>query len=72
MGAQYNAAMRHMAYEIYSADLLQVIGETMGVKVSKKFADIVMPDMVQQDTRSGDEIAADVIQRLGLVVNDTI
>lgn len=64
--------MRHMAYEIYSADLLQVIGETMGVKVSKKFADIVMPDMVQQDTRSGDEIAADVIQRLGLVVNDTI
>lgn len=64
--------MRHMAYEIYSADLLQVIGETMGVKVSKKFADIVMPDMAQQDTRSGDEIAADVIQRLGLVVNDTI
>ena len=61
-----------MAYEIYSADLLRVIGETMGVKVSKKFADIVMPDMVQQDTRSGDEIAADIIQRLGLVVNDTI
>lgn len=61
-----------MAYEIYSADLLRVIGETMGVKVSKKFADIVMPDMVQQDTRNGDEIAADVIQRLGLVVNDTI
>ena len=61
-----------MAYEIYSADMLRVIGETMGVKVSKKFADIVMPEMTQQDNRSGDEIAADIIQRLGLVVNDTI
>ena len=64
--------MRHMAYELYSADMLRVIGETMGVKVSKKFADIVMPEMLQQDTRSGDEIAADVIRRLGLVVKSDI
>ena len=61
-----------MAYELYSADMLRVIGETMGVKVSKKFADIVMPEMLQQDTRSGDEIAADVIRRLGLVVKSDI
>lgn len=64
--------MRHMAYELYSADMLRVIGETMGAKVSKKFADIVMPEMLQQDTRSGDEIATDVIRRLGLVVKSDI
>ena len=53
---------RDMTYRFYIADSLQNIPQNK--YIGKRLYDIMYPK--QEDTRSGDEIAADVINRLGL------
>lgn len=53
---------RDMTYRFYIADTLQNIPQNK--YIGKRLYDIMYPK--QEDTRSGDEIAADVINRLGL------
>lgn len=52
---------RDEAYRIYVTDSLQNIPQEK--YLSKRYYDIICPI---QDNRSGDEIAADVINKLGL------
>lgn len=72
MDAKFSAYRERLAYELYSADVLKAIGAAVGVKVTKSLADIILPEHVVVDTRSGDEIAADVIARLGLKTDEHI
>lgn len=51
-----------MTYRFYIADSLQNIPQNK--YIGKRLYDIIYPTPV--DTRSGDEIAADVINKLGL------
>lgn len=53
---------RDMTYRFYIADSLQNIPQNK--YIGKRLYDIIYPTPV--DTRSGDEIAADVINKLGL------
>lgn len=53
------------AYRVYMSDCVSTIVNSMGGK-AKRFYDIVHPGA--KDERSGDEIADDVIKRLGLKV----
>jgi len=72
MNAKFSAYRERIAYELYIADVLKAIGPALGVKVTKSLADIILPERVAVDTRSGDEIAADVIARLGLKTDERI
>lgn len=51
-----------MAYRIYLTDSLYYMARQKGLV--KRWIDIVQPP--EMDNRSGDEIAADVINRIGL------
>ena len=66
--AKYEAWSCDHAFAVYTTDMLQSIGSTLGVKVEHRFYDILHPE--QKDNRTGDEIVADVISRLGLEVKD--
>lgn len=69
--ARYNEKQRAEIYRIYITDCLQLIAENTAKRVegqylTKRYVDIVDGTAQAEDNRSGDEIAADVIQRLGL------
>lgn len=53
------------AYRIYLSDSLYY--QAQNQRLSQRYIEIIKPKTV--DTRSGDEIALDVISRLGLKVN---
>lgn len=64
-----------MAYKIYVTDALKNISENTakcaalasgGSYISTRYADMLKPQAI--DVRTGDEIAADVIKKAGLVV----
>lgn len=58
-----------MSFRAYVTDCLRVL--SMGQKYAvtiERWEDIVAPEKRVEDTRTGDEIAADVIKRAGLVV----
>lgn len=59
-----------MAYKSYTADLLKVLAEANGAKINKRFFDIIEELNKPKDNRSGEEIAAEVIEKCGLVVID--
>lgn len=61
------------AYRIYTAECLRVITEnTAGISggsyIQEKFMDIIEPK--KQDSRSCEEITAEVVKRCGLVVKE--
>lgn len=67
--ARYNEKQRDMAYRIYITDALKTITEDIahangGKYMTLRYYDVINPKPV--DSRSGDEVAADVIMRLGL------
>lgn len=64
--ARFDLYQREQACRIYMADCLQLILERCGGVVVERFADILHPK--PQDRRSGDEIAAEVIQKAGIEV----
>lgn len=53
-----------MIYRLYTTDMLRAVNISMGQKVDERYIEMVRPKPV--DKRSGDEIAADIITRLGL------
>lgn len=56
-------------YRVYVTDVLRGMSSQFGGKVEHRFADLINTDKpIKQDDRSGDEIALDVINKLGLKV----
>lgn len=69
--ARYQSHQRDLAYRIYIADCLRIISENTakmggGSYITAKFYDIINPKPV--DTRTGEEIAVDIIKRAGIEV----
>ena len=69
--ARYNSYQREVAYRIYVTDCLRIMTENTarfakGTYMQKRYADAIRP--VAVDHRTGEEIAADVIKKAGLVV----
>ena len=69
--ARYQSQQRDLAYRIYIADCLRMVTENTakavcGSYITAKFADIINPKPV--DNRTGEEIAADIINRAGIEV----
>ena len=52
---------RRLKFEIYVTDMLKAIAESK--TITERYADMLF---VKEDTRSGDEIAADIIKGAGL------
>lgn len=53
-------------YRVYTTDTLQAIAKNGGSYPSKRYAEII--SRKPAETRSGDEIVADVVSRCGLVM----
>lgn len=71
VNARYESQERDLAYRIYVTDCLRIISENTakysgGKYVSASLHDILYPK--PEDTRTGEEIAADIIRRAGLEV----
>lgn len=69
--ARYKSQQRDLAYRIYVTDCLRIISENTakmcgGSYITAKLADIINPKPV--DDRTGEEIAADIINRAGIEV----
>lgn len=69
--ARFNQHRRDLAYRIYVTDCLRIISENTakmggGAYITAKFADIINPKPA--DNRTGEEIAADIINRAGIEV----
>ena len=69
--ARYQSQQRDLAYRIYVTDCLRIISENTakmcgGSYITAKLADIINPKPV--DDRTGEEIAADIINRAGIEV----
>ena len=66
MVARFLQETEDLSYRIYTTDMLRVVAMGQRVQSVQRFAELI--DHAPKDTRSGDEIAADVIQRCGLKV----
>ena len=69
--ARYQSQQRDLAYRIYVTDCLRIISENTakmcgGSYITAKLADIINPK--PSDNRTGEEIAADIINRAGIEV----
>jgi hypothetical protein len=62
--ARYASTQREEAYRYYVTDGFYLQGQ--GKAFGERFCNLIKP----KDNRSGDEIAADVIERLNLRVNE--
>lgn len=65
------ARLEDEAYRMYSAECMRVITENTAKRVGGTMMTAKYADMISQkpkDTRSGEEIAADVIKKCGLKV----
>ena len=62
-----NQQAKDTAYRVYVTDCLKLITENTGnISLKLRYYDIIQPK--KEDTRTGDEIVADIIKRAGLVV----
>lgn len=69
--SRYNYKQEEKQYRIYLTDALMVIANNTarafgGSTVTMRYSDIIKP----QDTRTGDDIAVDVMQRAGLTFKE--
>lgn len=73
MIAEHNNRMHEKIYRSYMAELLKVLCESIGASVTERYIDLIA-DEPEEETKTGDEIALEVITRAGLKVqeNDTI
>lgn len=70
VNARCNQHRRDLAYRIYLSDGLKAISENLsrlggGSYLNTRFADLI-DERKPKDTRTGDEVAADVIKAAGL------
>ena len=68
MVARFLQETEDLSYRIYTTDMLRVVAMGQRIQSVQRFAELI--DHAPQDQRSGDEIAADVIQRCGLKVKN--
>lgn len=66
MVARFLQDYEDLAYRVYTTDALRMIAQGSHSYPQKRYADLI--DHAPKDTRSGEEIAADVISRCGLKV----
>lgn len=64
--SRYTEYQRDQTYRIYLTDELYMRSRNM--THVKKYSELISPEQQPIDERSGDEIAADIIARAGLVV----
>lgn len=65
--ARYTSHQRDMAYRIYVTESLRAIGK--GGYIKPRFVDLIKPKKQEtEDTRTGEEIAFDVLRKIGLEV----
>lgn len=64
--AEHDKRMQEKAYRIYMSDLAMCLVESFGGEVTRRYADIISNEPVNEKT--GDEVALEVIRRLGLKV----
>ena len=66
--ARYTSHQRDMAYRIYVTESLRAIGKGGGY-IKPHFTDLIKPKKPKaEDTRTGEEIAFDVLRKIGLEV----
>ena len=66
--ARYTSHQRDMAYRIYVTESLRAIGKGGGY-IKPHFMDLIKPKKQKaEDTRTGEEIAFDVLNRIGIEV----
>lgn len=63
--AEHNSRAKEEGYRLYMSDLMKCLAEVMGVTVNYRYADTVAKPE-KEDERTGDEIALEVITKLGL------
>ena len=66
MVARFLQEREVLQYRVYTTDMLRVVAMGQRVQSVQRFAELI--DHAPKDERSGEEIAADVIQRCGLKV----
>ena len=69
--AKFEEWDKELAYQIYMTDALRMIAENTaklsgGSYMTKRYAEVLVKE--KPDNRTGDEIAADIIKKAGLVV----
>ena len=64
--ARFIQEREDLSYRIYTTDMLRTMAMGMKYQSVQRYADLI--DHAPQETRSGEEIAADVIARCGLKV----
>lgn len=67
----YNAIAERVAeenYRAYETDCLMAICRTLGVKIPKRYYEILHP--APEENRSGSELAAERLERFGIKVVD--
>lgn len=62
--AEHNKRAKDEAYRIYVGDLLKCLAETWGAQIPYRYADMIAPQ--EEEQKSGDEVAIEVITKLGL------
>lgn len=66
--ARYKQIQRDLTYRIYISDSLQNIPQNKFL--TTRYYDLIYNTSQKTDNRTGDEIAADIINRLGLKVGE--
>jgi len=66
MVARFIQEGEELSYRIYTTDMLRTMAMGMKYQSVQRYAELI--DHAPKDTRSGEEIAADVIARCGLKV----
>ena len=66
MVARFLQDYEDLSYRIYTTDMLRTMATGMKYQSVQRYAELI--DHAPKDQRSGEEIAADVIQRCGLKV----
>ena len=64
--ARYNLYQRDMAYRIYVTETQRILAKGMGCEIDS-FTDM-LETVEHPDNRTGDEIAADIIKKMGIKV----
>jgi hypothetical protein len=66
MVARFLQDYEDLSYRIYTTDMLRITAMGQRIQSVQRYAELI--DHAPKDTRSGEEIAADVISRCGLKV----
>jgi len=66
MVARFLQEADQLAYQVYTTDMLRVLAMGAKIQSAKRYAELI--NHAPKDTQSGDEIAADVVERCGLKV----